>query len=91
MEASITRVQELDTDAKFIRRLEDDFTRMTAKVNLMSKYHIAGNDTREQELQKERLAAEKQAIREILKCITLLKEDFDAGRLKREDAAAHGI
>ena len=91
MEASITRGQELDADAQFIRRLEDDFARMTAKVNLMSKYHIVSNDTRGQELQKERLAAEKQAICEILKCITLLKEDFDAGHLKREDTAAHGI
>jgi len=89
MEASITRGQELD--AQFIRRLEDDFTRMTVKANLMSRYHIAGNDTRGQELQKERLDAEKQAIRDILKCIALLKEDFNAGRLKREDAAARGI
>jgi len=91
METSITRSQELGTDAELIRRLEDDFTRMTAKANIISKYHIVGNDTRGQELQKERLAAEKQAIREILKCITLLKEDFDAGRLKKEDAAARGI
>ena len=57
----------------------------------MARYQIAGNDTRGQELQKERLIAEKEAICEILRRITQLEEDFNAGRLTREDAAARGM
>jgi hypothetical protein len=71
--------------------LDDDFARMTARPNLMARYQIAGNDTRGQELQKERLITEKEAICEILRRITQLEEDFNAGRLTREDAAARGM
>jgi hypothetical protein len=91
MEATIAHGQEHDTDARLIRLLDEDFVRMTVRPNLMSRYRIAGNDTTRQELQTERLVAEKQAICEILRSITLLEEDFNAGRLKREDAAARGM
>jgi hypothetical protein len=90
MEATIAHGQEYDTDAGFIRLLDEDFAKMTARPSLMSKYHIAGDDTTGQELQIERLIAEKQTVCEIVRSITLLEEDFDAGRLKREDAAARG-
>jgi hypothetical protein len=91
MEATITRGRESDTDARLIRQLDEDFERMTVKANLMARYQIAGNDTRGQELHKERLITEKQAICEILRHIALLEEDFNAGRLKKEDAAARGM
>jgi hypothetical protein len=91
MEATIAHSQEYDTDAEFIRLLDEDFARMTTRPNLMARYQIAGNDTGGQELQKERLITEKEAICEILRRITQLEEAFNAGRLKREDAAAHGI
>jgi hypothetical protein len=91
MEVTIARGQEYGIDAEFIHLLNADFERMTVRPNLMARYRIAGNDTRGQELQKERLITEKQTICEILRSITLLEEDFNAGRLKREDAAARGI
>ena len=91
MEAAIARDQEPNTDALFVRMLDDDFARMAVRPNLMARYRIAGNDTTGQELQKERLVTEKEAICEILRHITQLEEDFDAGRLKREDAAARGM
>jgi hypothetical protein len=91
MEVTIARGQELNTDALFIGVLDDNFARMTARPNLMARYQIAGNDTRGQELQKERLITEKEAICEILRRITQLEEDFNAGRLTREDAAARGM
>ena len=91
MEATIAHGQEYDIDAEFIRLLDEDFARMTTRPNLMTRYRIARDDTTGQKLQTERLITEKQTICEILRSITLLKEDFDAGRLKREDAAARGM
>jgi hypothetical protein len=91
MEATIAHDQKYDGDTEFIRRLDEDFARMTVRPNLIARYQIAGNDTRGQELQKERLITEKQTICEILRSITLLEEDFNAGRLKGEDAAARGM
>jgi len=40
---------------------------------------------------QERLITEKEAICEILRRITQLEEDFNTGRLTREDAAARGM
>jgi hypothetical protein len=88
MEATIAHGHEYDADAEFIRLLDEDCKRMT---NLMARHQIADDDTREHELQKERLITEKQTICEILRSITLLEEDFNTDRLKREDAAARGM
>jgi len=84
MEATIAHGQECDIDVRFIGLLDDEFARMTVEANLMARYQIVGNDARGQELHKERLITEKQAICEILRRVTLLEEDFNAGHLKGE-------
>jgi hypothetical protein len=86
--ATVARGQELNTDAQFIRLLDNDFARMS---NLMARNQLAANNATGQALQIQDLVNEKQAICEILRRITLLEEDFNAGRLEREDAAAHGM
>lgn len=58
MEATIAHGQEY-IDAEFIRLLDDDFARLTARPNMTTRYQIAGNDARGQQLQKERLITEK--------------------------------
>lgn len=83
MEATVA-----STDTRFIRQLDDDFARMS---NLVTRNELAASNATGQALQIQDLVNEKQAICEILRRITLLEEDFNTGRLKREDAAGRGI
>ena len=83
MEATVA-----NTDARFIRQLDDDFARMS---NLVTRNQLAASNATGQALQIQDLVNEKQATCEILRRITLLEEDFNTGRLEREDAAGRGI
>jgi hypothetical protein len=87
MEATIASGQK-NVDARFIRQLDEDFTRMS---NLITRNQLGASNATGQTLQIQDLVNEKQAICEILRRITLLEADFDAGRLEREDVAGRGM